>query len=107
MENKTCGNCKRYRPLDKSCNIHLSVRDIEKNDKCCRFFDALPKITNGDKFRQMSNADLAELLVYETTDYDGFLWYTSNILGGTQYEIRPDAVEATLKKLNEVADNGE
>lgn len=59
MENKTCGNCKRYRPSGKSCDIFLSIRDIEKNNRCCKFFDALPKMTNGDRIRQMSNKEMA------------------------------------------------
>lgn len=62
MENKTCGNCKRYQPLGKSCDILLSIRDIEKDNRGCQFFKALPKMTNGDRIRQMSNRELAELI---------------------------------------------
>lgn len=87
--------------------VWMDGRDLLKCEKCGQqymFPAEMPKMTNGDKIRQMSNEELAELLVYETMDSNGFFWYTSNILNGVQYEIIPDAVEATVAKLNEVAD---
>jgi hypothetical protein len=57
MKNKTCGECKHYLAEFYHC---------QKNDVMAEAFntceDFEPKvITNGDKIRQMSNEELAEL----------------------------------------------
>lgn len=63
MSNKTCGDCKHYFRTDRYefCNEFggqtCEYREVTPNSYCFE-----PKlITNGDKIRQMSNAELARL----------------------------------------------
>jgi hypothetical protein len=66
MENKTCGECK-YHTSDR-CSLPPNGIIILSETEACRHF--WPK-TNGDVIRQMSNAELAKLIVPKVIFCDG------------------------------------
>ena len=104
MANKTCGEC-RY--LDK--NRYCEFLDFEPKPqmKGCANFE--PKPTNGDRIRQMSNKELAEMLVYpvKPMNINGNIHYefTSCLLLGKSYPMREQAVFLTMKWLNAPAES--
>jgi hypothetical protein len=56
MKNKTCGECKWF-VLNSEGQCRSIDGEENANNDCCSFFE--PKvITNGDKLRQMSDAEL-------------------------------------------------
>lgn len=58
---KTCGECKHH---IKACHCQKFSCFAGKNDFCDEFEAREPKvITNGDKIRQMSNEELALMIV--------------------------------------------
>ena len=64
MENKTCGECQWYDHHHLLCVIGGDVKPTERAKDC--FVSA--KLTNGDKIRQMSNEELAKLIVPKDID---------------------------------------
>jgi hypothetical protein len=66
MENKTCGQCK-YHDRER-CNLPPNGIIILSETEACRHFR--PK-TNGDRIRQMSNKELAKLIVPKVIFCDG------------------------------------
>lgn len=68
-------------------------------------------LTNGDLIRQMSNRDLAEMLVYpvKPMNINGNIHYefTSCLLLGKSYPMREQAVFSTERRLNAPTDNTE
>jgi hypothetical protein len=68
MKNKkTCGECRWYDYHHLLCVIGGDVKPTERARDC--FVSAKP--TNGDKIRQMSNAELAKLIVPKVMFCDG------------------------------------
>ena len=60
--------------------------------------------TCGDKIRQMSNEELASLLVYTIRVAGGLKFMYSSSVIDCCYDTKEKAIRATLKKLNEVAE---
>lgn len=60
MSNKTCGECRYYEHPAGQCAKVIEYNNCHITDKACEYFERKP--TNGDRVRQMSNRDLAELL---------------------------------------------
>jgi hypothetical protein len=58
MKNKTCGECRYYNEDFNLC-LHWRYEDITESSGICNYFAPL---TNGDVIRQMSNAELAEII---------------------------------------------
>lgn len=79
MNNKTCGECRFYHPIFKhegSCTATSDLRKTCDFTIGCAIGGVYPKPppTNGDKIRQMSNAELALLDKCEWCMYfDGVL----------------------------------
>lgn len=67
MKNKTCGECENYDHHHLLCFIGGDVKPTERAKDC--FVSSNP--TNGDRIRQMSNAELAELIVPKVMFCDG------------------------------------
>ena len=66
MNNKTCGECKHCDSDDfgiECCDKH-GICNISKTQKACSAFEQYrhETLTNGDKIRQLSNKQLAELI---------------------------------------------
>ena len=98
MKDKTCGECKR----------HCIDCIIVAKAKACEDFE--PKvITNGNRIRQMSNEEIAEMLVYPTKpmNINGNIYYefTSCFLLGKSYPMREQAVFLTVRWLNAPAES--
>lgn len=62
MENKTCRDCKSFPGMGYYCPI-IGRFCHPNNEKPCEFFERpMGRVaTNGDRIRQMSNEELAEL----------------------------------------------
>lgn len=106
---KTCKECKyRYSyHHDEDCNGRCKLYPMYRipSDKCaCSKFESIPPPTVGDKIRQMSNTDLAEMLVYpvKPININGHIYheFTSCLLLGKSYFMREQAVAITEKRLN-------
>ena len=100
MERKICANCKHYILEMTHCKKHDC---FALDDDRCEDFE--PKlITNGDVIRQMSNTDLAEMLVYpvKPMNVNGNILYefSSCLLLGKSYPMREQAVFLTERRLN-------
>ena len=64
MKNKTCGECKHFVQSEylDVCTVFSEVYKPDSSGEKCDYFG--PKITtNGDRIRQMSNEELAKLIV--------------------------------------------
>ena len=72
MSNKTCGDCKSFPGMGCYCPIIGRFCD-PNNEKPCEFFEKpMGRIaTNADHIRQMSNEELAELIVPKVMFCDG------------------------------------
>ena len=108
MKGKTCGQCRH-------CKDSKSMGMCEQQKLClcpeelpaCSKFE--PKIiTKGDRIRQMSDEELAEMSVYEHKYYSKegreYIWFRSIFVGHVDYAEREDAVMIALMKLNAPAD---
>lgn len=108
MENKTCGECRFFESKEFICCS--SGDEVAAHFNACYNFEPMPeqRPTTGDKIRQMSNTDLAEMLVYPvkpmnvngTTHYE----FTSCLLLGKSYPMREQAVFLTERRLNAPAE---
>jgi hypothetical protein len=82
-----------------------SMTETSMFDVACKHF---APSTNGDKIRQLSNTDLAEMLVYpvKPMNANGNIYYefTSCLLLGKSYPMREQAVFLTERRLNAPAD---
>ena len=100
---KTCGKCHNYK--NGKCYFNNTLVCAESIHPCWYF---KKKPTNGDKIRAMSNADLAEMLVYpvKPMNVNGNIYYefTSCLLFGKSYPMREQAVLLTERRLNAPAD---
>ena len=68
ITNKTCGACLYY--YAPFCDYH--AMKVASTRKSCNLFDPKEKLpTNGDRIRQMSNAELAKLIVPKVMFCDG------------------------------------
>lgn len=113
MSNKTCGECKhRYsyhydEDCDGRCRVFPMYR-VSSDKRACSKFEPIPPPTYGDRVRQMSDADLAEMLVYpvKPMNVNGSIHYefTSCLLLGKSYPVREQAVFLTERRLNAPAD---
>jgi hypothetical protein len=45
---------------------------------------------------------VAEKLVYQIFDSDGYEWWTSTLCNYTQWELKEEAIAATVAKLKEI-----
>jgi hypothetical protein len=66
---KTCGECKHMSVDCLYCKNHLST--LASRDQVSPFCGEWEPKTNGDKFRQMSNKELAKLIVPKVMFCDG------------------------------------
>ena len=109
MKNKTCGECKhlnRDLAFCRACGAKwISVKDVVN----CKYFEEITQPTNGDRIRQMSNEELAEMLVYpvKPINVNGNIYYefTSCLLLGKSYPMREQAVFLTERQLNAPAES--
>ena len=69
MKNKTCGECKYH--IGTRCNLPKETFIVMPEIEACRHFTQKPKMTNGDKIRQMSDEELAEFI--NSTDPHGYM----------------------------------
>jgi hypothetical protein len=107
MENKTCGECRFYAKETEHCKLKgIGWKFV--TDTPCSGFTPRKYLTIGDQIRQMSNTDLAEMLVYpvKPMNVNGNIHYefTSCLLLGKSYPMREQAVFLTEKRLNAPAD---
>lgn len=107
MKTKTCGECHFYEHPAGQCSKVIEYNNCHITDKACEYFE--PKPTIGDKIRQMSNTELAEMLVYpvKPMNINGNIHYefTSCLLLGKSYPMREQAVFLTEKRLNAPAES--
>lgn len=63
MESKPCGECKWFTEEPGWCTYYNYCADKSDNfsEYDCRAFESKPNPTNGDKIRQGSNRELAEI----------------------------------------------
>ena len=92
MKNKTCGECRYHKNM--RCNLPPKTFIIVPETESCRHFTQKPKMTNGDKIRQMSDEELAMIFVCKM---DGGVFY-SHFTGGF-YVSQEKAIAATLAEL--------
>jgi hypothetical protein len=59
MSNKMCGECKYFDAVGQ-CDKVIEYNLVHPGDEACEFFE--PATTNGDKIRQMRNAELADTI---------------------------------------------
>ena len=65
MNNRTCGECKSYLAKMFHCQKHDVMAE---SNQTCEDFEPKKKPTNGDKIRNFTDEELAEVLMYL---YDG------------------------------------
>ena len=104
MKNKTCGECKYH--IGTRCNLPKETFIIMPEIEACRHFTQKPKMTNGDRIRQMSDEELAKKLVYykHVQKIIGEMGYScvrfaSTIIKNEEFETKPEAIAATIKEL--------
>jgi ribosomal protein L29 len=100
MKNKTCGECKYH--IGTRCHLPKETFIVMPEIEACRHFTQKPKPTNGDKIRQMSDAELAEKFVYYASLKSGretSLGWLSTITGDRFYYMRDEAIAATVAEL--------
>ena len=111
MKQKTCGDCIFYHGIYDDCGVCTLCETDETFDKTCDFVYSCEKFqpnrptTNGDRIRQMSDAELAEKFVFDCGDKDGDgyrVWYSS--ITEMYYFDEPEAIAATVARLKEVAE---
>ena len=99
MNNKTCNDCKLSRPSGRDnwlkCTKKHNDWVLATAPQC-----ETPYITNGDIIRNMSDEELAELIVYYVAD----VGYTSDWLE-TMDRTKNSAVEKTIEALKKEAKN--
>jgi hypothetical protein len=106
MSNKTCGECRYFLfPNHWACQEKRSRKIFYDSEICNKF--ALPTV--GDKIRQSSDDDIAEMLVYpvKPININGHICYefTSCLLLGKSYSMREQAVFLTRRRLNAPAES--
>ena len=104
MSNKTCGECRYYVSELKRCNMRKIICNIQPTDTGCSCFERkpIPKPTNGDVIRQMSNEELAELL----TNPPCFVCSKGDAAGEcTDTWRKKDCKSAILERLNAPAES--
>jgi hypothetical protein len=87
-DEKCCLNCKIFWDKEYGCD---ECR-FEHKDHPSLFY----QITQSPEV-------LAEKLVYQIFDVDGYEWWTSTLCNYTQWELKAEAIAATVAKLKEVA----
>jgi hypothetical protein len=109
MKTKTCGECRHFDGRYNLCAVTSDFCTVEPDYSACDDFEQKPKPTNADRIRQMSDTDLAEMLVYpvKPMNIDGNIHYefTSCLLLGKSYPMREQAVFLTEKRLNSPAES--
>ena len=70
MNNKTCGECKHFEVDVVAAKCEKKLWICDDNTPACKKFERKP-FTNGDVIRQMSNAELAKLIVPKVMFCDG------------------------------------
>lgn len=101
MKNKTCGECKYYKPYNEKICLYVHRTCVSPKTQACRSF---AKPTLFDRITQ-SPERLAPKLVYWTLiEYDGKIHthWMSTITGEVIYDSEPEAIAATVAKLKEV-----
>jgi hypothetical protein len=98
MNNKTCGECKHYGDAsfkDPCAWVHATF------DACFEFEPMTePKLTNGDKIRQMTNEELAELLADNTCTDCGFFVINQDGTEGCTMTTKDTCKDGKLAWLN-------
>ena len=109
MNNKTCGECWWFFRETGSCMNEFKPKHCSSTHSCGSFQPRKEVITNGDKIRQMSNEEIAEMLVYPTKpmNINGNIYYefTSCFLLGKSYPMREQAVFLTERWINAPAES--
>lgn len=71
MTNKTCGECKHLNRELAFCRA-CGAKWLKDTDGAnCKYFEKITKPTNGDKIRQMSDEELALMIVPKVMFCDG------------------------------------
>lgn len=102
MSKRICERC-------KSENV---IEDIYYGGT--QYYECQSCLCRGDKdnfpemalFHQITASEevLAEKFVYQFYDCDGHYWWTSTLCNYTQWELKSEAIAATVAKLKEVCD---
>lgn len=113
MKNKTCKECKHFE-VDTVSAVCEKKRWICDDDApACNRFEQKPKMTNGDKIRQMSNEELAEKLVFYSDSFNKpaklvngsiVICNWKSLITGKFYWTKNEALAATIEKLKEVTE---
>lgn len=100
MKNKTCGECQWY-----DCHHLLCVvgGDVESTDCACDSFIGI-KLTIGDKIRQSSNRELAEMSIREVMTPSGEVIYSSTLIDNKFFFTKNCAVSVVEEWLNSPAE---
>lgn len=111
MKNKTCVEYRHFDGRYNLCAVTPEFCTVKPDHSACYDFEQKPKPkpTIGDRIRQMSNKDLAEMLVYpvKPMKLNGKIHYefTSCLLLGKSYLMREQAVFLTERRLNAPAES--
>lgn len=98
---KACGECRFFESKEFIC-CH-SGDETEAYFNACSEFEPIPKPTNGDVIRQMSNEELAEFL----TNPPCFVCSKGDAAGEcTDTWRKKDCKSAILERLNAPAESG-
>lgn len=98
---KKCGECANFDRSLSKCN-KIQDDSIRENDTviCCPFYELKPPSVF-DLITESPEV-LAEGMVYQIYDVDGYEWWTSTLCNYTQWELRAEAIAATVARLKEV-----
>lgn len=95
MSNKTCGECKYYKPYNEKICLYVHRSCVSPKTKACNSF---AKPTLFDHLTKSPEV-LAEKLVFPSAD--GW-WMSSIIDDGIRFATKEGAIAATVEKLKEV-----
>lgn len=99
MSKKICSNCQFS--IQDFPDLFCRFRKLHTQDglfENCHCF--LPKSVF-DRITASPEV-LADKLVYQIYDCDGYEWWTSTLCNYTQWELKSEAIAATVAKLNKV-----
>lgn len=99
MNNKTCGECRFHHRDYHYCQADKECKSIYPESPACENF-AVRTITNSNRIRALSDADLAELFVHGLAyDVNYEEWYSTLFPGTVCFSSKQKALEATLEEL--------
>ena len=102
MKSKTCGECKHHK--NNRCMLPCFTINHPAENSACHRFELKEPITNGDRIRQMSNKELAEISIYGDRMLDGKIIYRSLFVVDDFFLTKNYAVSAVEAWLNAPAE---